>query len=452
MNTNIGYAVFKKADKIIIDCNGIFNSYDITNNKLFCVLLSINLNKQLFGFIRVSISNNNSPHQNAILVFYLENIKIKNTEGIIGSAIIFKEFQVNNKKVIDGVKYLLSQLKENLEDENDLSDPHLGVVLPSEHKDFHFFKAVQLQSVTLNKTGKYYDKLSKNTENAPKALNAFCTQNSFINTESLVLVTPETIHNPIEHLGYKRIFLDETLKKANWPPALSQKDSKINTLETELKKFRTKLEKANKKEELNKKNQRLYKILLGVSTILLITLAGIFLFSNNKAMSTNISSDSLYSIEETFYVDNKNYNVNIRATPYSDQNNEKAVLSDGDEVYLVGLDKDTFWAKILYNNNNEEGYVSYKYIAPEIKSKRVKPINKQATIYLSDNSELTLYSAPNDTVPRLDKNRSAIILKNNDEIFVKSEFKKVNWYSISVTRNSNIYNGYLEDGPWIVFN
>ncbi len=441
--TNIGYAVFtKRSPSLEINCNGLFKDLKLSNQvtTILKLLESTGFNRKVLSLH--SVSSKNSKHKDVCLVTLVECIKIGEENLILGSAISFTKFQVNEKKVMDGVQYLLSQLKRNFQNSTTSTEEYLGVILPSPNKDFKIFKNGKLPTKLVEDSSVGFKQaVLSNFEDTMYILDFY--NNKDMHTLDYLLLAENT--DLFNTKGFKNLNSDQVIAKPtkatqakSTKAALSPKSREI--FETENKKLTT--------EKIKYKNQRdLYKVLTIVLGCLFFVLGYVFL--KRKTTSNTLDNKELYTIEDNFYINNSNYNVNVRSSPNVDQSGEniKTTLSDGDKVFLLGFDKQTLWAKISYNDNTDQGYVSNTLIEGELNENRLLPINKKAIINTSL-GVVPLYVSPKE----ITKENPEILLyiKKDDRILVKNKVLRNNTFSIRFKKYNKIYNGYISDG-WFTY-
>lgn len=430
---NIGYAIFKKSSALTMDSNGMFENVQLLDsfNALFPLVPA---GKQLLCFKRITGENTKPAVKDAYLVVLLESVGKNN---ILGSAICFKSFKVNEDKIINGVKYLLSQLKQNLSSKQNDDDQNLGVLLPSTNKDFKIFKSEKLDAFVQNPSLVGFDKISFENNVAQQFLHYFQSNKDLGNIESLLLsdlkiegyldgsrINPLRVKSLIKPKKSSNIVVTESVNSVH-ENSISNPDNS-NLME--------------EKEKITK-SRNLFRIL----TIVFFLLSAFFaVFSLSKENnSTSLSdNDSIYEIGDDLFISFKSYNVNIRTSPnaYNGDNNVKTVLADGDRVHLLGFDKETLWAKIRYDDN-QIGYVSNRLISKQIATNRVRPVYKNAIIS-SGFISAPLYTSPgeiNEEYPTI-----KLYLKEGDKILVKNQDLKLNSYSISVEKDNKVYHGFME--------
>lgn len=442
---NIGYAVFKQSKTFIIDSNGMFETLQLEEDLVALtnkIKLQNEVGQNVLCFKRIGSKIKNKKYKDAYLVIIIERIKNNTEDFIIGSAICFKEFQVNEDKIIKGVQYLLSQLKRNFQNDNDIDNDskELGVILPSTNKDFKIFKGEKLVYKSVERYVTGYNLISTSNDDAEMYLHHFCTNTNLSKLELFILVSSIRVFNDLEKKGDDFIKVNyELLKNSNLEvnktpnPSLSKiEDDKINN-----DKLTTITEKLT--EERKRKNS--YKYLSIFLFSVLVVLAIMFFIGNKEKVSYD---NSIYPIEDNMYISNNAYNVNVRSTPrYSPSiDNLKTTLSDGDEVFVIGFDKQSLWAKISYNEGSDTGYVSNRYISKYIDKSRVEQVNKTAKIRWTYDG-VTLYAFPQDNGFK-DPNSRLIILDEDNEVFVKNRDLKRDWYSVRFKKNNKIYNGFLQ--------
>ncbi|WP_405570146.1 SH3 domain-containing protein [Winogradskyella sp. Asnod2-B02-A] len=448
---NIGYAILKKTSNLVIDSNGLFEDLQLENkiNTITNTLFTQNeVGQKLLCFKRVSSTQSNQNIKDTYLVVLLEWVNKNNQNFILGSAICFKDLQVNEDKIINGVQYLLSQLKRNFENDYNIEDNDLGVILPSTNKDFKIFKDEKLGHKSIKNYINGYNLISFSSTDAKKYLHHFCTNKSFSNIVSLLLVSSDSMFSELERNdnGYVKINKEtlkrpiKEVKKTIIPP--------INKNEVNVE-FQNKLENVTTELNREKKDKKIYRILSIILFCVSIFLVLMFAMNRSGRTSDETADSSIYPIEDKMYISNTAYNVNVRSAPFYNAavDNLQTVLSDGDEVFVLGFDKKTLWAKISYNDRSEIGYVSNRFVSKNIAKNRIEPINKSAKVGWTY-GRIALYAFPQE-IGNEDPDSRLIFLDKNDKVFVKNKILKNNWYSVQLKKNNNIYNGFLKRKDFI---
>ncbi len=443
--SNIGYAIFKKTDTFVMDSNGMLEQLKLADNVFVNNIPKLEVGEKRICFQRIASNRLKSSIKDAILVTSVARLHKNNSEAIIGSAIIFKAFQVNEQKIIDGVAYLLNQLKRNFEGEYNLSDTNLGVILPSVNGNFNIFKEKYLQQITSKQNVKCVDTLSLEKGEVARTLHHFYTHPALNHITHLLVVSNHTPAVAFMQNGYEKVSIQQLITPPNNQPqkiALTTSYQKENTaLKTKL--TNTEAEKENAL--TNKKKYGLFAIISLIAAIIF----GILYFTKKSTIEYVIDLESIkgstYPIGDAYYIDNKNINLNVRSEPDFKKKNIIASISDGDEVYVIGLDKKTLWAYITFNNSKEKGYINSDFLASDINRERLEPINSKGNLYSNYNGIAYLLSTPKkNSEQHLDIYNSTIILQNSDKITVKNKLVNSDWYSVSVIKHNKTYNGYLE--------
>lgn len=441
--SNIGYAIFKQNSNFIIDSNGMFEELKLENT-VCSIINTVELNEvgqKLLCFKRISSKSIDDNSKDAYLITLIELVKKNNNLFVLGSAICFKEFQVNSNKIIDGVHYLLKQLKQNFSAEYNGDKNDLGVLLPSTNKDFKILKSTNLKYISSGKQINGFDQISISNQEAYHCLDHFCTNKLLFSIESLYLSSSIGLSKELSNKGFKNIKLKNLLNSVS---RLKEKES-ISVTEVSNSKIEKERNEAILEKDKIQKVRNFYRILAVVFFLGMITFLGLFITKNNNEKgSASTRNSSIYPINDKVYISHSNYNVNVRSTPVfdTDDSNLKTTLSDGDEVFLLGFDKNTFWAKIRYNEGKEIGYVSNRLISKNINTQRVQKINREATIIGAAYSYIPVYSSPKEIGS---KNANVLLyLTGGDKVYVKNKDLKLGTYSIKVESNNKTYHGYLE--------
>lgn len=433
--SSIGYAIFKdtsdfkKSTDFVIDSNGLFNELNLSKYLKIDNSIKLDTGYKLMYLQRTESKVGHSV-KDAYIVVLIEKITCNTKNLIIGSAIAFKDFQVHEKKIIDGVYYLFNQLKRNFESEDNTLSKDLGVILPSINKDFNIFKDVKLNPLSVKSYINAFCEVNLITEDAKLYLNHFCNNQSLKNIECLILSSRADLTTRLSQSTYKKIDVTKLIKQRGSNP-------------TEIELIQQQLERAQKSKNRAHKIKNGYALSSLIFLISSITL-GVLLYSqtNNKTntYSTNTENE-LYTVEDTFYINHNAYNVNIRSTPTSKLENIKTTLSDGDEVYVLGFDKKTLWAKISYNKGKSTGYVSNDFISKRVNTSRLKVLNKVG--YIKSNYTV-LYPFPKTSEGNSTR-QALTFLDKDDQILVKNKEHRRGWYSVQVSKKNKIYNGYIQE-------
>jgi hypothetical protein len=430
---NIGYSIFKKSSTLTIESNGMFEDVQLLDsfNALFPLVPS---GKQLLCFKRIAGNNTKPSLKDAYLIVLLESV---NQNDILGSAICFKSFKVNEDKIINGVQYLLSQLKQNLSANLNDGDQNLGVLLPSTNKDFKIFKSEKLVAFAHNPSLVGYDTISFVNNEAQQFLHYFQSIKDLGDIESLLL-SDQNILGYLEGSKINPLSVKNLLKPKKSPHITVSKpnnfveeSNNVNVVITNLKEEKEKI----------KKSRNIF-ITLSAVFFLLFTFFAFQTLTNRSDTSSLSNSDSIYEIGEDLFISFSSYNVNIRSTPNADfgDSNLKTTLADGDKVHLLGFDKETLWAKIRYDDN-QVGYVSNRLISKQVATNRVRPIYKNAIISSSFKSA-PLYSSPGEIKEEFPTIK--LYLKVGDKIQVKNQDLRLNSYSVSFKKDNEVFHGFME--------
>lgn len=431
---NIGYAIFKKASVLTIDSNGMFEDLQLPND-LNSLIPLIKVGQQLLCFKRVASRKSNLSNKDACLVILVERFNNSNKNFVLGSAICFKEYVVNEAKIIDGVRYLLNQLKRNFKNDYDIEGEDLGVLLPSTKKDFKIFKTEKLIQLSSNPNLLGFDTISFTSNDAKSFLHYFQKHKTLSHISSLLL-SDKMISGIPEGKAIKPIQVKTLIQ-------LKQIESS--------KSLNQNLEKQQSKTTINNgivendeilKNRNLFRALSIVFFCFSVILATLLMTINNKPINKS-TDNSIYEIGDDLYISYNSYNVNVRSSPNTDygDSNVKNTLSDGDKIYLLGFDKETLWAKIRYDENNEIGYVSNRLLSKQIATNRVQPVYKKAVINYSY-SGAPIYTSPAEIVNNIPD--VITYLQENHNILVKNKDLRLNSYSVSFKKNNKTYHGYIE--------
>lgn len=434
MNSTIGYSVFKKTQESIVECNGIFDDYKFIKDEFIDVFIELPNSEKLWSFKKIVINKHKPNRTTVILVTLIQRLKKNGINYKVGSAIVFKEWQVNEKKIIDGVIYLLAQLKQNIDNDYDLNEKDLGIVLPSINKDFGIFKNEKLVNISTKEAISCYHEITLGNPDISGILHDFCVHESFRNVKQLMLSANPTTINKLSDSGFKPINNEQQFVQTKYSELISNTDdnSEVNykKLKQELPLIQNELKEALKKEKTFR--------IISIITFSIALIFGVLLFfsnSKNTEGNKNQSKNALYPIQDVFYIKHTGYNVNVRNSPIYDFKNLNVVttLSDGDQVFVLGLDKETLWAKIRYNNMQGVGYVSNAFIEKQINQSRIKEVSKPAKVY---SYNAMLFSAPGK--------EALLPLEFKDDIFVKNQLVNSTWFSVMFTKNNKTYNGYLK--------
>ena len=437
--SNIGYAIFKKKSNLILDSNGLFEELKL-ENIVSSIIDTIDLKEvgqNLLCFKRISSVSINNNSKDAYLIALFELVKHDNELFILGSAICFNRFQVNSNKIIDGVHYLLKQLKQNYSIDYPNNDKDLGVLLPSTNKDFKILKAEKLKYIHSEKYVKGFDQVLISGQEVFRYLDHFCNNKLLYSIDVLYLSSSVSLLQDLSRKGFKKIDVKALLDSEK---QLKQNEALPRTETVNFKAEKERDEAILEKEKIEK-GRNLFRVLSIVFFLGMITFLGLFI-TGNKKEALNITE--IYPINEKVYISHSNYNVNVRSTPVFDKDdrNIKTTLSDGDEVVLIGFDKKTFWAKISYNNGSDIGYVSNRLVSKNIDNDRILPVNRKMKIGYTYN-RVALYESPKEIGKEYPK--ILLYLSEKDEVFIKNKDLRLNSYSVSFQKNNKTYHGYVEE-------
>lgn len=437
MNT-IGYAIFKKTSNLVIDSNGLFDDLQLVDdiNSIINTISLKEVGQKLLCFKRVG---HNQDTKDAYLVVLIEWVRKNNQNFALGSAICFKEYQVNEDKIINGVQYLLSQLKRNFQGDYNIEDKDLGVILPSTNKDFKILKSENLKYFPSQKQVSAFDQISISNKEAYRYLDHFCNNKLLFSIEDLYLSSSIGLLNGLSEKGFENIDVKHLVNSVS---QLKEKES-ISVTEVSSSKIEKERDEAILEKDKIQKGRNLYRILTCVFFLGMIIFLGLFI-TKNKDENGSTSNSSIYPINDKVYISHSNYNVNVRSTPVfdSDDSNVKTTLSDGDEVVLLGFDKKTFWAKISYNEGSDIGYVSNRLISKKVDTDRIRHISLPGYITVNVNFGAPVYVSPKEIYEINPK--VLMYLDNRDEVFIKNEDLKLQTYSVRFKKGNKVYNGYLK--------
>lgn len=141
--SNIGYAVFGSPKGIAVVSNGLFKSLNL-NKSLYLDSSHIVLDKGEHAIMirRIPSNLNNLEKKDALLVVLYENAwqyGENRPGGFVGSAICFKDHMPNAEKMISGLLFLFSKIKENVDEKNHfkaIDSSNWNITLPDANKDF----------------------------------------------------------------------------------------------------------------------------------------------------------------------------------------------------------------------------------------------------------------------------------------------------------------------------
>jgi hypothetical protein len=430
---NIGYSIFKKSSTLTIESNGMFEDVQLLDsfNALFPLVPS---GKQLLCFKRIAGNNTKPSLKDAYLIVLLESV---NQNDILGSAICFKSFKVNEDKIINGVQYLLSQLKQNLSANLNDGDQNLGVLLPSTNKDFKIFKSEKLVAFAHNPSLVGYDTISFVNNEAQQFLHYFQSIKDLGDIESLLL-SDQNIRGYLEGSKINPLSVKNLLKPkksshitVSKPNNFVEESNNVNVVITNLKEEKEKIIKS-----------RNIFITLSAVFFLLFTFFAIQTLINSSNTSDISNDDDIYEVGDDLFISFSSYNVNIRSTPNADNgdSNLKTTLADGDKVHLLGFDKETLWAKIRYDDD-QIGYVSNRLISKQVATNRVRPVYKIAIIS-SGFISAPLYTSPGEIKEEYPAIK--LYLKEGDKVLVKNQDLKLDSYSVSVEKDNKVYHGFMQ--------
>lgn len=439
--STIGYAIFKKTKDISLDVNGLFTELKLPNSVFIDNSVKLKAGEKRISIQRIATNKIKSSVKDAVLITSTVQVQKDTT---LGSAIIFKGFQVNENKIIDGVQYLLSQLIRSFNDESNPEGDNLGVILPSVNGNFNLFKESPLDKIILKQNVKYVDFIPLEKEDIAKTLHHFTAQGTFKNITNLLLVSNQNTITEFMDNGFEKV----NTAKLIIPPKIKQPVTSLSQQrDKEKKELEAKLITAETERENAVNTKKQYGLFAILSFIGLLIFSVLYFTKKTENEVANIASDksTLYEMNEKMYISFHKYNVNIRSTPiyYKDNRNVKATLSDGDEIKVLGFDKQTMWAKISYNEDREVGFVSNKLISKKIDRDRVRKIKRNARIKDSYYN-VPIYTAPEE-IGEYEKYKDKIkFLNANDKIYVKSEDLRLNSFSIMYKKNGKTLHGYIQ--------
>ena len=437
--SNIGYAIFKKHSNFVIDSNGMFEALEL-DNTVSSIINTIELKEvgqKLLCFKRISSKSIQGNSKDAYLITLVELVKKNNDVFVLGSAICFKQFQVNSNKIIDGVHYLLKQLIHSFSTEYDDDENDLGVLLPSTNKDFKILKSENLKYFPSKKQVRGFDQISISNQDAYSHLDHFCNNGLLSSIEDLYLSSSIALLKELSKKGLENINVKAIINSG------SQLKETLSVTEQNNSKIEKERDEAILEKDKIQKGRNLFRILTFVFFLGMITFLGLFITKNEEEIG-DTSNSSIYPVNDKVYISHSNYNVNVRSTPVfdSDDSNVKTTLSDGDEVVLLGFDKKTFWAKISYNEGRDIGYVSNRLISKKVNTDRIRHISLPGYIVAGTYFDAPVYASPKE----IDKTNPKVLvyLNNGDEIFIKNQDLKRLTYSVRFKKNNKVYNGYLK--------
>ena len=288
---NIGYSIFKKSSTLTIESNGMFEDVQLLDsfNALFPLVPS---GKQLLCFKRIAGNNTKPSLKDAYLIVLLESV---NQNDILGSAICFKSFKVNEDKIINGVQYLLSQLKQNLSANLNDGDQNLGVLLPSTNKDFKIFKSEKLVAFAHNPSLVGYDTISFVNNEAQQFLHYFQSIKDLGDIESLLL-SDQNIRGYLEGSKINPLSVKNLLKPkksshitVSKPNNFVEESNNVNVVITNLKEEKEKIIKS-----------RNIFITLSAVFFLLFTFFAIQTLINSSNTSDISNDDDIYEVGDDY--------------------------------------------------------------------------------------------------------------------------------------------------------
>lgn len=159
--SNIGYAVFGSPKGIAVVSNGLFKELNL-DKSLYLNSSHVSLEKrqQVLMLRRVPSDLNYLEKKDALLVvLYEQALQYGENRpgGFVGSAICFREKMPNSEKMISGLRYLFSKMKENVDNENRfkaIDASNWNISLPDTNKEFGMFKDEKLTYFPLSDSKK----------------------------------------------------------------------------------------------------------------------------------------------------------------------------------------------------------------------------------------------------------------------------------------------------------
>ncbi|CAM1364537.1 SH3 domain-containing protein [Tenacibaculum xiamenense] len=414
----IGYAIFRITDDLMLDSSDMFDEFKLEDELIpDSSLLDLKSGERLIFFKRIKADGGRfNSKRNGYLIVLLENISQEDGQIIIGSAVCYKNYGVYEQKVIAKLFLLLKDLKKNFDFKTPEKNMHLDVLLPGKLHSQNVFRETKLVYKGHRNYKNQYNTLPIEQKDIPHYLHLFCTHEKMSDIGCLLFNVTHS-NRVIAQLK------DTNFSGINMHLQYDSKD--IDKLNQVLSK---------KNEQLQSRNKRITRRNQIISTIaILFCLSSIFMYINSE--ETPNKEKEIYPIERYFYVNNKHHHVNVRSIPANkEEETIQSTLSDGDKVEVIGVDKNSLWLKIKYNNQNEEGYISNRYVTKEMAKHRLRSVQK--TAYIKQNAYLF-------NLPKFNSDKLTSLSKGNT-IFIKNqELKNNDWYSVRVDQGNKTYNGYL---------
>ncbi len=265
--SNIGYAVFGSPKGITVTSNGLFKELNL-DKSLYLNSSHISLEKkqQVLMLRRIPSSLNNLERKDALLVvLYEQALQYGENRpgGFVGSAICFREKIPNAEKMISGLLYLFSKMKENVDEENRfkaIDNSNWNISLPDIDKEFGMFTEEQINYIPLSETKKNITtKLSSLEKESVLVLTNFTINNSFhevdylyassstniiqnLKQKGFIQVDIATLFNYSRHFGYYQSKINDTNERLkNLEHKSHVIDNKIQTNTTEVNRLASEL-------------------------------------------------------------------------------------------------------------------------------------------------------------------------------------------------------------------
>ena len=211
--SNIGYAVFGSPKGISVLSNGLFKELNL-DKSLYLNSSHVVLEKgeQVLMIRRIPSSSQNLDKKDALLIVLYENALQygeNRSGGFVGSAICFKNKMQNSEKMVSGLLYLFSKMKENVDADNRfkaIDSSNWNVKLPDTNKEFGMFEESKLNYSSISTTSKnLVVKLHSLEKDAVSLLTNFSLNNSYHSVDFIYASISTKVLNKLKANGFLQI-------------------------------------------------------------------------------------------------------------------------------------------------------------------------------------------------------------------------------------------------------
>ncbi|WP_420574589.1 hypothetical protein [Kordia sp.] len=238
--SNIGYAVFGSPKGIAVTSNGLFKELNL-DKSLYLNSSHISLEKrqQVLMLRRIPSSLNNLERKDALLVvLYEQALQYGENRpgGFVGSAICFRGKIPNAEKMISGLLYLFSKIKENVDENNRfraIDNSNWNINLPDANKEFGMFSEEQMNYIPLTESRKNITtRLSSLEKESALVLSNFTINHSLHEVDYLYA---SDSMNVIQNLTQKGFIQADVATLFNYSRHFGYYQTKINNKSERLK-------------------------------------------------------------------------------------------------------------------------------------------------------------------------------------------------------------------------